>query len=124
VAGLIFFVAALSPMLGFIPLYTFYFSYVADHYQYFACLGLIGLGLGLAAKFLEVAHADRRVQTVLAALLLLSLGVATRQQCQIYQNAETLWTDTIGKNPRSWMAHTNLGRIRAQQGKLDEAEAH
>lgn len=123
-AALMFFVAALSPMLGFIPLYTFYFSYVADHYQYFACLGMIGLGLGLAAKFFEAAHADRRLQAVLAGLLLLCLGAATWRQCQIYQNAETLWTDTIEKNPRSWMAHTNLGRIRAQEGKLDEAEAH
>ena len=42
-AALIFFCAVLSPMLGFIPLYTFYFSYVADHYQYFACLGVIVL---------------------------------------------------------------------------------
>lgn len=54
-AALIFFAVVLSPMLGFIPLYTFYFSYVADHYQYLACLGLIALGLGLAATFLRRA---------------------------------------------------------------------
>ncbi len=75
-AALIFFAAVLSPMLGFIPLYTFYFSYVADHYQYLACLGLIVFGLGLAAKFFETSQADRRLQTVLTALLLLIFGVA------------------------------------------------
>jgi len=123
-AALIFFAAVLLPMLGFIPLYTFYFSFVADHYQYFACLGLIVLGLGLAAKFFEASQADRRLQAVLTALLLLILGAHTWQQCHIYKNLETLWTDTLKKNPRSWMAHTNLGRLLVQQGKFADAEAH
>ena len=35
VAGL-FYVATLSPMLGFIMLYTFRYAFVADHYQYIA----------------------------------------------------------------------------------------
>ena len=96
-AALIFFAAVLLPMLGFIPLYTFYFSFVADHYQYFACLGLIVLGLGLAAKFFEASQADRRLQAVLTALLLLILGAHTWQQCHIYKNLETLWTDTLKK---------------------------
>ena len=122
--ALLFFAAALSPMLGFIPLYTFYFSYVADHYQYLACLGLIALGLGLAAKFFETAQAPQRVQAALAALLLLVLGVATRAQCHIYQSAEAVWVDTVKKNPRSWMAHTNLGRLLAQRENFSEAEAH
>lgn len=121
--ALIFFGAALSPMLGFIPLYTFYFSYVADHYQYLACLGLIALAAGLAAKFFESRQVDRRLQAALAALLLLTLGSLTWQQCHIYQNLETLWTDTLKKNPRSWMAHTNLGRLLAQEGNFAAAQA-
>ena len=60
----------------------------------------------------------------MAALLLLVLGVLTWQQCHIYKDLETLWTDTLKKNPRCWMAHSNLGRLLVQQGKLDEAEAH
>ena len=121
--ALVFFAAALSPMLGFIPLYTFYFSYVADHYQYLACLSLIALGAGLAAKFFEIGQADRRLQAALAALLLLTLGSLTWRQCHIYQNLETLWTDTLKKNPRSWLAHTNLGRLLAQQGNFAAAQA-
>jgi tetratricopeptide (TPR) repeat protein len=123
-AALIFFAAALSPMIGFIPLYTFYFSYVADHYQYFAGLGVIALGVGGAAEFLKKCGAGHQLQTVLSVLLLAVLGMLTWRQCHIYQNLDTLWSDTLEKNPRSWLAHTNLGRIRAQQGKLDEAERH
>src|SRR5207249_8195073 len=38
-----FFVATLSPMLGFIMLFTFRYTFVADHYQYLACIGPIAL---------------------------------------------------------------------------------
>ena len=38
-----FFVATLSPLLGFIMVYTFAYSFVADHYQYLACIGPIAL---------------------------------------------------------------------------------
>ena len=123
-AAAVFFAAALSPMLGFIPLYTFYYSYVADHYQYLACLGIIALVIGLAAKYFEGAPHIRRLQTPLAAALLLTLGFITWQQCGIYRNLETLWTDTLAKNPQSWMAHVNLGRLLAQKGEVDKAEAH
>src|SRR5437762_2478038 len=38
-----FFVATLSPVLGFIMLFTFRYTFVADHYQYLACIGPIAL---------------------------------------------------------------------------------
>jgi hypothetical protein len=38
-----FFVATLSPVLGFIMLYTFRYTFVADHYQYLASIGPIAL---------------------------------------------------------------------------------
>ncbi|MGA2245773.1 MAG: tetratricopeptide repeat protein [Verrucomicrobiota bacterium] len=123
-AGVFFFVAALSPMLGFIPLYTFHFSYVADHYQYLACLGLIALAAGLAATSglrSPVAHCWRLPA---AAVLLCVLGCLTWRQCRAYRTGETLWRDTLAKNPQSWVAHTNLGRLLAQEGKFAEAEAH
>jgi tetratricopeptide (TPR) repeat protein len=41
--ALTFFVVTLSPTLGFIMLYTFRFSFVADHYQYAACIGPLAL---------------------------------------------------------------------------------
>jgi hypothetical protein len=39
----LFYVATLSPLLGFIMLYTFRYTFVADHYQYVASIGLIAL---------------------------------------------------------------------------------
>jgi tetratricopeptide (TPR) repeat protein len=121
-AALLFFAAALSPMLGFIPLYTFYFSYVADHYQYLACLGPIALAAGALARFFEIRRMVPGAQMALVAMLLLVLGVLTFRQCEVYRGHETLWTDTVKKNPQSWMAHANLARLRIQQGRPDAAE--
>jgi Tfp pilus assembly protein PilF len=123
-AAVVFFVAVLSPMLGFFPLYTFYYSYVADHYQYLACLGLIGLLVATASRLLQRWQTGLGLQRGLAAALLLVLGILTWQQCHAYQNLETLWNDTLKKNPQSWMAHANLGRLLAAQGKFDDAEFH
>jgi tetratricopeptide (TPR) repeat protein len=45
----------------------------------------------------------------------------TWHQTKIYDNLETLWRDTLAKNPAAWMAHNNLGALLAHQGKLTEA---
>ena len=42
-AGLLFFAGTLFPVLGFFNVYWFKFSYVADHFQYLASLGIISL---------------------------------------------------------------------------------
>jgi tetratricopeptide (TPR) repeat protein len=118
----LFFAGTLAPALGFVNVYPMRFTFVADHYQYLACLGIIALALGLAARLLEVTQAGPQLKSVFAILLLLILAAVTRQQCYIYQSAETLWVDTLKKNPRCWMAHTNLGRLLAQQEKFGEAE--
>jgi len=46
-AALIFFAVTLSPVMGFIMLYTFRYTYVADHYQYVACIGPLALAAAL-----------------------------------------------------------------------------
>jgi tetratricopeptide (TPR) repeat protein len=111
IGAVIFFVAALSPLLGFIPLYTFKYSYVADHYQYVASIGL----LALAAAGLQ------RIPRVFSVILLLTLGVLTWKQAHIYQDQTTLWKDTLAKNPTSWMADDNLGTILRGEGDFGKA---
>jgi tetratricopeptide (TPR) repeat protein len=114
----------LGPMLGFVPLYTFYYSYVADHYQYFACLGPVTLVIAVVAVRLNKNPGLAGPGKALAALVLVVLAALTWQQCAIYKNLETLWTDTLKKNPGSWMAHINLGSMRADAGDFAGAENH
>ena len=113
-AGLLFFIGTLFPALGFFNVYPFRFSFVADHFQYLASLGPLTLAAaGMSAHF-------RKSQWICAPLLLV-LGVMTWRQCGMYANAETLWQETIRRNPGCWMAHYNLGIALDQKGRVDEA---
>jgi tetratricopeptide (TPR) repeat protein len=121
----LFFVATLSPMLGFVMLYTFRYSFVADHYQYLASIGPLALfAAGTAAAFDFVRREQRFLQTAVCSAILLLLGFRTWQQCGIYLNLETLWRAVIAENPSSWMAENNLGIALVQRGQIDEAFPH
>ena len=120
-----FFVATLSPVLGFIMLYTFQYSFVADHYQYLACIGPMALAAaGLEMGLGRVARGKLFLKPALCVVLLMALGALTWRQCGMYANAETLWQATLARNPDSWLAHNNLGTILRQEGRVDEAITH
>jgi tetratricopeptide (TPR) repeat protein len=97
--AVLFFAGTLLPALGFINLYPMRYSFVADHFQYHASIGLIVL----AAAGLS------RLRAAGAAAILAVLGVLTWQQGSLYQNPLVLWKDTVARNPTSWMAWGNLG---------------
>ncbi len=122
----VYFVVTLSPVLGFIMLYTFVYSFVADHYQYLACIGPIALAAaGMQIGLGRIATGKPILQPVLCAALLMALGAVTWKQCGMYANAETLWLNTIRLNPDCWMAHNNLGfDLLTSEGQVDEAIAH
>ena len=119
-----FFVATLSPVLGFIMLFTFRYTFVADHYQYLACIGPIALAsagiVSLSDKFTQY----RAVIVSAALLVVASLGTLTWRQAATYTDIETLWRTTLARNPECWMAHTNIGLVLLQKGKIDDAIAH
>jgi tetratricopeptide (TPR) repeat protein len=115
-----FFVANLSPLLGFIMLYTFRYTFVADHYQYLASIGPIALA-SVAVANLGQRRPWREVASVLAAALIAVLTFLTWRQAAMYSNIEALWRTTIERSPGSWMAHNNLGIELAQQGRAAEA---
>jgi hypothetical protein len=61
-AAALFFVGTLFPVLGLFNVYPFRFSFVADHFQYLACLGLIaGLAAGGHARGEPASLATARV---------------------------------------------------------------
>jgi tetratricopeptide (TPR) repeat protein len=121
----LFFGLTLTPLLGFIMLYTFLFSFVADHYQYAACLGPIALAAAaLSVRGERQGQGRRWVQPLAGAALLLILGSLTWRQCGRFASSETLWRATLERNPSSWLAHVNLGEALVDEGRVDEAVAH
>ncbi|MCJ7543544.1 MAG: tetratricopeptide repeat protein, partial [Phycisphaerae bacterium] len=121
-AGVLFFAGTLVPALGFVNVYPMRFSFVADHFQYLASIGLIALGCaslrGLGVWLGRVGQWGAVVAAVAAVMV---LAMLTRQQTMIYRSEETLWRDTLTKNPHCFLAHNNLGAIYYSQAIKDSA---
>jgi tetratricopeptide (TPR) repeat protein len=119
-----FFVATLSPVLGFIMLYTFRYTFVADHYQYLASIGPIALASAGVATLADTFKRSRALILSVAVCLIVILAVLTRRQAAMYSDIEALWRTTLARNPGCWMAHNNLGIVLFQKADTDDAIAH
>ncbi len=123
-AAVLYFLVTLAPALGFVSVFPFRYSFVADHFQYLASIGIITLVCG------GIATAARRWTAVpgpakLAAPLALAglLGMATWNQAHQYVDSDTLYRATIRSNPTAWLAHHNLGFDLLKRGRTAEAVA-
>ncbi len=122
-AALAFFVVMLGPILGVLMLYTFRYSFVADHYQYLACIGPMALVSAGGATLGERHPGMRTGMRVGGAILLCVLAGLTWEQCLIYQDDESIWKDTLAKNPDSLMAHYNLANGLMRDGDYAQSLA-
>src|SRR5438874_4515082 len=121
--AMLFFGATLGPVLGFIMLYTFRYTFVADHYQYLASIGPIALVCAGAATLARSYTQARPLVFGLLACTIAVLTVLTWRQSAMYADIESLWRTTIARNPDCWMAHNNLGTVLLQKGQVDDAIA-
>ena len=113
-AGILLFSGTLFPALGFFNVYPMRFSFVADHFQYLACIGIIvPFSCGIEMLVDRFKHYIIRVFII---CFLSLLGVLTWNQSHVYKNVFSLWNDTTEKNPGAWMAHYNLGLEYANLG--------
>jgi len=121
-AGVLVYMVLLLPSLGFANIYFFLYSFVADHWQYLACLGIItpcASGIVLLATRLKSGYAwlEPGVTLVIGGVLFL----LTWQQSRMYNNAETLYRTTIAHNPACWLAYDQLVDILYQANRIPEA---
>ena len=123
-AVLLLFVGTLFPALGFVNVFPFRYSFVADHFQYLASmpmLALIAASLTMLGRRLFAARFGAlRAGLVLIALV---LGGLTWRQSHLYVDAETLYRETIARNPGAWMAYNNLGSLKLLGSPDQFAEA-
>lgn len=125
-AAFLVFAGTLFPTLGFLNINWFLFSYVADHFQYLACLALIvpaAAGLTSVAGRLTVSRPW--AAPAAGAILLALLGTLTWQHSGTYRDARALYGETVARNPGSWLAHNNLATLLAgDPATLPDALAH
>jgi len=117
-----YFVVSLFPLMGFLNIYYMRYSLVADHYQYQSIIGIIALATGGGYYAFRKSNAKfRRVLIAAAAIIIGLLSLQTWKMGHIYKDPETLFLDTIAKNPNCWMANYNLGHSLQENEEYNRA---
>jgi tetratricopeptide (TPR) repeat protein len=116
--GWFWFLGTLVPMIGIITVGE---QSMADRYAYIPFIGLfvaVVWTLGALAS-------EHRIPSVwlasAAVLVVFILGCLTYRQLGYWRDDETLWRYTLSVTERNYMAHDNLARALANQGRSDEA---
>jgi len=125
-AVLLLFAGALFPVLGFVNLYGALYSWVWDHWQYLPDLAPLALIAAVLTRGWErLSSGWRPLGPVFSGVLLLGLGLLSRQHTTTFLNEETLYRSTLLRNPGAWMAHNNLANLLAAKPAAEtEAIAH
>jgi tetratricopeptide (TPR) repeat protein len=123
-AAALFFVGSLFPVLGFVNVYPFVFSFVADHFVYLPSLGVIvGLAAGAAGRVSRLDARGRRLATGAAGVLLIVLAALTYRQSEVYRDPPALYEATLERNPDCYLCLNNLGTLAARRPGGMEAAA-
>jgi tetratricopeptide (TPR) repeat protein len=120
-----YFVISLFPVLGFFDVFYFRYAYVADHFQHLASIGPLALaGAGLA-RGLDLLPRGARAGRAIGAIVPIGvLAALSWRQSAVYRDSYSLWSDTVARNPRAWIARVNLGVELMAAGRAEEALAH
>jgi tetratricopeptide (TPR) repeat protein len=124
-AGLLFFVATLIPLLGFFNVSFFRFSFVADHFQYLPIIGIITPVS--AGAFLLLNRFGRWQQLLgygLCGVLLVALTGLSRMHSHVFRDSATCYRAVVERNPGSWAAQIHLGFDALGRQSWDEAAGH
>jgi tetratricopeptide (TPR) repeat protein len=123
-AAWLFFVGSLFPALGFFNVYPFIFSYVANHFQYLASMGIFAaISSGAVALLGRAAGPSRALGRIAIGVVVAVLVLVTRAQSRTYVDGKTLYETTLRQNPECWMAHNNLGLWYERDGDTVRAMA-
>jgi protein O-mannosyl-transferase len=122
IVALLLFAGTLVPALGFVNVFPMQFSYVADHFQYMACVGPIVLFVAGIMRLGKWWRSPGFTSGVLIAVVA-GLCILSNLRTHVYLDRRTLWVDTVVKNPGSPMVHNNYAGALKEAGKIEAAKA-
>ena len=115
-----YFLIALIPVAGLFDGYFFRYSYVSDHFQYLASMGVAGFCGAALSSWIR----PRALAVTIACLLLAVLLWIDRGRAERFSDSRSLWLDAVERNPSCWMALGNLGMIAHGEGRIPEARSY
>lgn len=113
-----YFCISLLPVLGFVKMYYFRLSPVADQWLYLPGIGVIALAV---AAGWSLAPRARIPATIAAGVLVCLLAAMTWRRATLFGSVETLWSDVLRNDPGSATALINLSLDRLSRGRKPEA---
>jgi tetratricopeptide (TPR) repeat protein len=113
--GLVTFVVALLPVLGFARFMFQIHSTVADHYLY---LPMLGVALAIAGF---VARRTNPLTISTAAVVVLALSIASVRQLWHWRDSEALYARVVRLYPNNAFARAGLGRAYAESDRVRDA---
>lgn len=116
-------VVMLAPVLGLVSTGP---QLVAERYSYLACLSWSLLAGGVLLTVLRSASQTRMVfaASIIVTIIVVIFSSLTWRQTTVWRDAGTLWTHVLKLDPNSSIAHYNLAKFLANQGRQTEAIAH
>jgi Flp pilus assembly protein TadD len=117
--GLGCFVITLFPALGFFDSQFLTMWQVSDHLQYLPLIAPVALAMAGLAWLLNA-----KIFKSAGLVLVLAFSILTFHRAQVFATEESLFRDTLAKNPAAANAHNDLGVILAKRQDFAEATAH
>jgi len=114
--GLACFVLTLFPALGFFNAQYLIMWQVSDHLQYLSLIAPLAMAAAALACLPRVLFRGGAV-VALVCLCVLACGRA-----RVFSNEDSLFRDSVARNPLSWNGHNYLGVYLAVHGKRQEAQ--
>jgi tetratricopeptide (TPR) repeat protein len=119
------FTGMLFPVLGFLNINWFNFSYVANHFAYLPSLGLVVPLAAVVASGIRRLTPHAGAAWAASGLAVATLLAVARQHAADFRSPETLYRRTLEKNPACWLARNNLGVLQLDDPtRLTEAIGH
>jgi protein O-mannosyl-transferase len=119
-----FFCIALVPVMGFADVGYMQYSLVADHYQYIALVAIVALAAAGWSVWRRQTGTMHGTALAVAAAAVAILAFLTGRQCNLYQNAMTLYQSALDHYPDSPVAHNVMGRALMDDGQMPKACEH
>jgi tetratricopeptide (TPR) repeat protein len=121
IVGWLWFLVSLVPVIGVVQ---FGSHRVADRYAYVPSIGLCILLSWCGAEIVTRIRVPKTVVGACAVALLGVLGVASWFQVHKWRDSVTLFEHTLEVTRGNFLAHTNLGSAKLDQGNLQGAMDH
>src|SRR5207302_8529093 len=113
----------LLPLLGVFDTNYFAYSLVADHWQYHALPGLLVAAVTAVRRLAQPSILLVRYRNVAGALTIGGAALLASAHFAHFEDARTLWTYVVERNPGAWIEWYNLGNAHADKHEYSEAIA-